>query len=86
MDNNFEDLILKQADSLRKVQVEAFNQGYKAGKLEAKNIRKPFEEFLQDQFFKSNNPTKDDFEKSFEAWLERLDTQEVMDFAQEWGA
>ncbi len=89
MENSFEDTILKQADAIQKVQQAAYQEGYKKGHIDASiemaKTKKSFEDFLQDKFFQTNNPTKDDFEDEFDSWRSQLDVQEVIDFAEEWG-
>ena len=45
-----------------------------------------FESFLQEKHMEDYHGTDDDAPDAYEHWISNLDTQEVMDFAEEWGA
>ena len=45
-----------------------------------------FEEFLQEKHMEDYTGTDDDAPDAYEHWISNLDTQEVMDYAEEWGA
>lgn len=44
-----------------------------------------FEKWLEEEQWEPEGVLDDDMPDAFEAWLEGLDTQEVMDYAEEWG-
>jgi hypothetical protein len=46
---------------------------------------KTFEKYLEEDCWEPEGVLDDDMPDAFEAWLEGLDTQEVMDYAEEWG-
>ena len=43
-----------------------------------------FEQYLQEQFIQPAIPPDDDMEDLFDAWLEQLDVQELIDFGQQY--
>lgn len=46
---------------------------------------KTFEKYLEEDVWEPEGVLDDDMPEAFDAWLEQLDVQEVMDYAQEWG-
>lgn len=44
-----------------------------------------FEKWLEEDKWEPEGVLDDDMPDAFDAWLAELDTQEVMDFAEEWG-
>ena len=48
-------------------------------------MRLTFNEFLEEKFMETYIGTKDNAEGAFDNWLENLDLQEVIDYAEEWG-
>ena len=42
---------------------------------------KNFEEYLQDVFLEDYHGTKDDASDAFDSWLERIDIETIMDYA-----
>lgn len=62
-----------------------FEQGKKLAEL-AEPKYQTFEEFLKEKHMEDYHGTDDDAPDAFDHWITQLDTQEVMDFAEEWGA
>ena len=46
---------------------------------------KTFEKYLEEDVWEPEGVLDDDMPDAFEAWLEGLDTQEVMDYAEQYG-
>lgn len=48
--------------------------------------KETFEDFLKEQHGKDYIGCDDDMPDDFDSWVSELDSQEVMDFAELWGA
>lgn len=52
------------------------------GRAAATTMKQTFDEYLRDQFLRDNpETTKDVFEDAFEAWVERLEKSDVINYA-----
>jgi hypothetical protein len=74
-----------------KAQVELVNDAVMRGinlerEIQKNKKRQTFEQFLQEVHMKDYRGTDDDAPDAFDQWTTTLDVQEVMDFAEEWGA
>lgn len=49
-------------------------------------LKKDFLDFLGEKFMDNFHGSKDDYEDAFDIWLQDLDGQELIDYADEFGA
>lgn len=47
--------------------------------------KKTFEEYLRDDVWEPDGVLDDDMPDAFDTWCAKLDVQEIMDYAEEWG-